>query len=188
MASLTLALYDPQFSYVPPLPYAENGNMGIDSGYRDILLYFSTCCPPYSNLDPSPREQDLVSDGFMSSAYGEEESDCLSRYLGSNMQLEYHEGEDPPYNGHENWPTRADFMHNWQERFFSIGNHVAHHNEQNGDSWETEEGIHQTEDQQRESFYKEEEAHIPCAYKPLSGYWSWLENQCEKHAQYYSSE
>lgn len=140
------------------------------------------------NLDLSPREQDLVSDGIMSSAYGEEKSDCLSRYLGSNMQLEYHEGEDPPYNGHENWPTRADFMHNWQERFFSIGNHVAHHNEQNGDSWETEEGMHQTEDQQRESFYKEEEAHIPCAYKPLSGYWSWLENQCEKHAQYYSSE
>ncbi|KAK4776194.1 hypothetical protein SAY87_024155 [Trapa incisa] len=175
MASWTLSLYDPQLSYHPPSPYAENGDIDHDGGYGDILPFFNSLCLPYYSLDPTPLEQDLVSDGLVSSIYGEEDSDYLSRY---------HKREDLPYNGHnyEDWPTGANFMNGWQEKFFPFENHFADNNEQNRDSWTKEEGMHQTADQQSESYYKEEEAQIPYAYEPLSGYWSWLENQCEKRA------
>lgn len=185
MASSTLALYDPELNYIPPLPQAEISDMSIETGYGDFLPFFNTFCPPYFNLDPNSLNKDHDSDGFISSAYGEEGSD----YLGSNLQLEYYEGEEPPYNGHENWLTGADFIHHWQEKFFPVGNHLAQNNGDNGDSRETEEGMNQTDDQQSESYYKEEQTtHIPYAYEPLSGYWSWLENQCEEYTREYNSE
>ncbi|OWM64591.1 hypothetical protein CDL15_Pgr020558 [Punica granatum] len=185
MASSTLALYDPQFSCTPPPTNAESQHVGSESNPENTLPFFSAFCPPYSNLDQTPLDQEQDSDGFLHSAYRDkEDSDCRDWFFGSNPQLvEHNEGEEPPYNGHENWLNGPNFTNHWQESFFLVGNDLAHDNGQSGVSRRTGEGLPQSDTLQSESYYKEEETRTPYAYESLSGYWSWLEKYWEEHSQ-----